>query len=41
MAQLAAQGQLIVPVECIPLRQVAQAWERQRFGTDHRLVVAP
>jgi len=41
MAQLAAQGQLIVPVERIPLRQVAQAWERQRFGTDHRLVVTP
>jgi NADPH2:quinone reductase len=41
MTELAAEGKLIVPVECIPLQQVEQAWERQRTGTRQRLVLMP
>lgn len=41
LAELAGQGRLIVPVERIPLRQVKQAWERQRSGTRTRLVLMP
>jgi len=41
IAELAGQGRLIVPVERVPLRQVEQAWERQRSGTRQRLVLTP
>ncbi|HEX6553794.1 MAG TPA: zinc-binding dehydrogenase [Ktedonobacteraceae bacterium] len=41
IAELAGQGRLIVPVERMPLRQVEQAWERQRSGTRQRLVLMP
>jgi NADPH2:quinone reductase len=41
LAELAGQGRLIVDVERIPLQQVEQAWERQRAGARHRLVVLP
>jgi NADPH:quinone reductase-like Zn-dependent oxidoreductase len=41
ICHLAAQGQLTVPVERLPLSQVTQAWERQRAGTRQRLVLLP
>jgi len=41
LAEHAGQGRLIIPVERIPLRQVEQAWERQRSGTRRRLVLMP
>jgi NADPH2:quinone reductase len=41
ICQLAAQGQLTVPVERLPLSQVTQAWERQHAGTRQRLVLLP
>lgn len=41
MAKLAAQGELIVPVERVPLQQVEQAWHQQSFGTYKRLVLIP
>jgi D-arabinose 1-dehydrogenase-like Zn-dependent alcohol dehydrogenase len=42
MCELAAERRLTVPVERIPLKQVTQAWERQRAGgTRHRLVIVP
>jgi NADPH:quinone reductase-like Zn-dependent oxidoreductase len=43
ICQLAARGQLTVPVERLPLSQVEQAWERQRAGTRQRqrLVLIP
>jgi hypothetical protein len=41
MAELAASGKLIVPVERLPLQHVEQAWERQRTGTRQRLVLIP
>jgi NADPH2:quinone reductase len=41
LADLAGQGRLIVDVERIPLEQVEQAWERQRAGSRHRLVLLP
>ncbi|HLW01805.1 MAG TPA: zinc-binding dehydrogenase [Ktedonobacterales bacterium] len=41
MAELARQGRLIVPLERMPLRQVEDAWERQRAGTRQRLVLVP
>jgi NADPH:quinone reductase-like Zn-dependent oxidoreductase len=41
LAELAGQGRLSMPVERIPLRQVEQAWERQRAGTHTRLVIMP
>ena len=41
LAELAGQGRLTVPIERMPLRQVEQAWERQRAGTRRRLVLMP
>jgi NADPH2:quinone reductase len=41
LAELAGQGRLVVDVDRIPLRQVEQAWERQRAGERRRLVVLP
>lgn len=41
IAELAGEGQLVIPVERLPLRQVEQAWERQRAGTRQRLVLIP
>ena len=43
MAELVASGKLSVPVERLPLEQVAHAWERQRAGTRQRqrLVLIP
>lgn len=41
LADLAGQGRLMVDVERVPLEQVGQAWERQRSGSRHRLVVLP
>ncbi len=41
MAELAGQSQLTGDVERFPLRQVEQAWERQRSGARQRLVLIP
>jgi len=41
IVELAGQGQSIVDVERVPLRQVEQAWERQRAGARRRLVLIP
>jgi NADPH:quinone reductase-like Zn-dependent oxidoreductase len=41
MAEHAAAGRIAVPVEWIPLSDVAQAWERQRAGAHCKLVLVP
>jgi NADPH:quinone reductase-like Zn-dependent oxidoreductase len=41
MAEHAAAGELVVDVERIPLRDVADAWERQRAGAHRKLVLVP
>jgi NADPH2:quinone reductase len=41
LAQAAADGQIVVDVERVPLEDVGSAWERQRRGADRKLVVVP
>ena len=41
LVQHASAGQLIVDVECLPLEQVAEAWERQGRAAHCKLVITP
>jgi len=41
LANLAADGRLIVELERLPLSEVEQAWSRQRAGVRSRLVLMP
>jgi len=41
MCEMSEAGDLIVPVEEVPLEDVAQAWERQRNGPHVKLVIRP
>ncbi len=41
LIDLAVGGKLVVDVEAVPLADVAQAWERQRAGAGHKLVLVP
>jgi NADPH2:quinone reductase len=41
LANLAADGRLLVDLECLPLSEVEQAWPRQRAGVRSRLVLMP
>lgn len=41
MAELARDGAIQVDVEKIPLREIRDAWDRQKGGTNRRIVVIP
>ncbi len=41
MIERAMKGELEVEVEAVPLRDVADAWERQQTSPGHKLVLAP
>jgi NADPH2:quinone reductase len=41
LVQFAADGQLRVDLECLPLSEVQQAWSRQCAGVRNRLVLVP
>jgi NADPH:quinone reductase-like Zn-dependent oxidoreductase len=41
LAELARDGALTVDVERVPLVEVEQAWQRQRAGAGHKLVLVP
>lgn len=41
LTELVRDGKLTVDVEPIALSQVSQAWQRQRAGTGHKLVLVP
>ncbi|MGE0067005.1 MAG: zinc-binding dehydrogenase [Solirubrobacterales bacterium] len=41
MCEMSEAGDLLVPVDEVPLDDVAQAWERQRNGPHVKLVIRP
>jgi NADPH:quinone reductase-like Zn-dependent oxidoreductase len=41
LTELAAQGELEIDLERVPLTQVDQAWERQQEGPNAKLVIVP
>lgn len=41
LTELAAQGELEIDLERVPLTDVDQAWERQQEGPDAKLVIVP
>jgi NADPH:quinone reductase-like Zn-dependent oxidoreductase len=41
LGELAISGALVVDVESVPLAEVERAWERQRSGAGHKLVLLP